>query len=202
LRVELVQVQQVALLRCLAKRHGLKTVHIERLTAEGAAEFKTRIAALKEAEPHQATLRQQLAEVQALLKKLADDGKARSERFAKAQAVEKDIADLLEHHRMELLELGAIAHLLVSGELQQVLPLDDEALLDAAKPRLKNGEVVPDPAAKAARQDGMVRALLKAGPVAVAVLGGAHDLTDSAQRVASPGSEYLRVTVQAYQEVE
>jgi peptide subunit release factor 1 (eRF1) len=146
----------------------------------------------------EAALRQQLAEVQALLKKMADDGKAGSDRFVKAAAVEKDIADLLEHHGMELLELGAVARLLVSGELQAVLPLDNEALLDAAKPRLKNGEVVPDSAAKAARQDAMVRRLLKAAPLALAVLGGAHDLTASVQRVTHPWSEYVRVTVQAY----
>jgi hypothetical protein len=37
----------------------------------------------------------QLAEVQALLKKMADAGKAGSDRYVKAQAVEKDISDLL-----------------------------------------------------------------------------------------------------------
>jgi hypothetical protein len=71
----LAQVQQVALLRCLAKHHALKAAYIERLTAVGVPEFKTRIAALKEAVPHQAALRQQLVDVQALVKKMADDGK-------------------------------------------------------------------------------------------------------------------------------
>jgi hypothetical protein len=70
------------------------------------------------------------------------------------------------------------------------------------KPKAKNGEVVPEPAAKVARQDGMVRTLVKAGAVAVAILGGSHDLAESMQRVAPPWCEYLRVTVQAYQEVE
>jgi hypothetical protein len=194
-------VQQVAVLRCLVKFHGLKMVHIERLTAEGVPEFKTRIAALKEAEPHQPTLRQQLVEVQSLLKKMADDGKTGSERYVKAQAVEKEVADLLEHHRVELLELGAVARLLVSGELRQVLPLDDAKLLDAAKPRLKNGEVVPDAAAKAARQDAMVRALLKAGPVAVAVLGGAHDLREALASDGGAGCEYMRVNVAVFREM-
>jgi hypothetical protein len=78
LQVELVQVQQTALLRCLAKHHGLKAVYIERLTAEVVPEFKTRIAALKEADPHQDELRRQLAEVQGLLKKLTDEGQAAS----------------------------------------------------------------------------------------------------------------------------
>jgi hypothetical protein len=158
--------------------------------------------ALKDAEPHQAALRQQLADVQALLKKMADDGKTGSERYVKAQAVEKEIAELLEHHRLELLELGAVARLLVSGELSQVLPLDDAALLDAAKPRLKNSEVVPNQAANMARQDGMVRTLVKAGAVAVAILGGAHDLTASMQQVAPPRCEYVRVNVKSYHEVE
>jgi hypothetical protein len=101
---------------------------------------------------------------------------------------------------MELLELGHGAQLLVSGELQQVLPLDDAALLDATKPRLKNGEVAPDPAAKVARQDEMVRKLVKAGPVAAAVLGGVHDLVESVQRVAPLGCEYVRVMVKAHQD--
>jgi hypothetical protein len=197
LQVELVQVQQVAVLRCLIKHHGLKTVHIERLIAEGVPEFKTRIAALKEADPHQDELRRQLAEVQALLKKLAGEGKAGSERYAKAQAVEKEIVELLEHHRLELLELGAVARLLVSGELQCVLPLDDAKLLDAARPRLHNGQVVPDPAAKAKRQDSMAQTLLKAGPVAVAILGGSHDLTEALRQEAA-GVEYLLVSVRVY----
>jgi hypothetical protein len=134
---------------------------------------------VKEAEPHQAELRRQLTEVQALLKQMADSGKEGTERYAKAKEIEKEVAGLLEQHRLELLELGAAARLLAGGELRQVLPLDDAKLLDTAKPRLRNGQVVPNHAAKAARQGGMVRALLKAGPVAVAVLGGSHDLTDA-----------------------
>jgi hypothetical protein len=108
---------------------------------------------MKDAEPHQG----------ALLKKMADAGKAETDRFAKGQAVEKDIADLLEHHRMKLLELGAAPRLLVRGELQQVLPLDNAALLDAAKPMLMNAEVVPDSVAKAARQDAIKSALVGGG---------------------------------------
>jgi hypothetical protein len=201
LQVELVQVQQTALLRCLAKHHGLKTVHIERLTAEGVPEFKTRVAALKEADPHQDELRGQLVEVRDLLKQMADAGNAGSERYTKAQTIEREVADLLEHHRLELLELGAVARLLVSGELQQVSPLDDAKLLDAAKPRLHNGQVVPDPAAKAKRQGAMAKALLKTGPVVVAVVGGSHDLTDALNRQGAAGIEYLRLTVQSYKDL-
>jgi hypothetical protein len=201
LQVELVQAQQTALLRCLAKHHGLKTVHIERLTAEGVPEFKTRIAALKEAEPHQDELRRQLADVQALLKQMADSGKEGTERYAKAKEIEREFAGLLEQHRLELLELGAVARLLVAGELQRVLPLDDAKLLDAAKPRFHNGQMVPNHAANTAHQDAMAKALLKAGPVAVAVLGGSHDLTDALNRQGAAGLEYLRVSVRAYKDL-
>jgi hypothetical protein len=200
LQVELVQIQQTALLRCLARHHGLKVVHIERLTVESVPEFKTRIAALKEAEPHQNELRRQLADVQTLLKQMADSGKQGTERYIKVKEIEKEVTGLLEHHRLELLELGALARLLVAGELQRVLPLDDAKLLDAAKPRLHNGQVVPDQAAKAKRQDAMAQALLKAGPVAEAVLGGSHDLTDSLNRQGAVGLEWLRMSVRAYKE--
>jgi hypothetical protein len=81
------------------------------------------------------------------------------------------------------------------------LPLDDAKLLDPAKPRLHNGQVAPNQAAKAARQDAMAKALVKAGPVAVAILGGSHDLTDALNRQGAAGVEYLRVSVRAYKEL-
>jgi hypothetical protein len=43
----------------------------------------------------------------------------------------------------------------------------------------------------------MVRNLAEAGPVAVIVLGGAHDLSESVKRLA-PGAESLRVTTAQY----
>jgi hypothetical protein len=150
-------------------------------------------------DPHQDELRRQLADVQALLKKLTDEGKAGSERYAKARAVEKEIVDLLEHHRLELLELGAAARLLVSGELQRVLPLDDAQLLDAAKPKRSNGKVASNPFGAVFREAWMAKTLTEAGPVAVAVLGGAHELKEPLGTVG--GVEYLRVSVRAMDEV-
>jgi hypothetical protein len=88
-----------------------------------------------------------------------------------------------------------------TSEPQQVLPFDDATLLDAAKPLLDNGQIVPDLAAKAKRQDSMAQALLKAESVAVAVLGGSHDLTDALNRQGAAGLEYLRVALQVYKDV-
>jgi hypothetical protein len=42
---------------------------------------------------------------------------------------------MLEEHRFALLEIGAAGSLLVSGEMEEVLPLDDAELLDAAGAR-------------------------------------------------------------------
>jgi hypothetical protein len=77
------------------------------------------------------------------------------------------------------------ASVLVSGELQAVLPLDDAAPLDTAGPKVKGGAVGIDQAAKVARQDAIVQTLVKAGPVSVAILGGDHDLTDRWKRQAA-----------------
>jgi hypothetical protein len=51
-----------------------------------------------------------------------------------------------------------------------------------------------------ARQDAMVRAALEGGPVAVLVLGGAHDLSGAVRQLAPGDCEYLRVTTARYAE--
>jgi hypothetical protein len=89
----------------------------------------------------------------------------------------------------------------VTGEPPQVLPFDDATLLDVAMLRLHNGQVVPNQAANAKRQDWMAKTLLQARPMALAVLGGSPDLTDALNRQGVGGLEYLRVTVQAYKDV-
>ena len=47
-------------------------------------------------------------------------------------AIEAEIAGLLDRHRLRLLELGAAGWLLIAGDIEEVLPLDDAELLDAA----------------------------------------------------------------------
>jgi hypothetical protein len=76
---------------------------------------------------------------------------------------------------------------LVSGELQEVLPLDDAKLLDAAAPVIANGKVTFDAAKVAARRDGMVERALAKDHAAVIVLGESHDLTDSVRGIVGEG---------------
>jgi hypothetical protein len=51
------------------------------------------------------------------------------------------------------------------------------------------------------REDAMVKNALANDAVAVIILGGSHDLAGSVQRVGPPWTEYVRVTVKAYQEL-
>ena len=200
LEVELVQLQQIAALRCLVNHYGLKRVYIERFTAEQVAGFKELVESLREAEPLQATLREQWQEAKDFLKKLDEEGKQETDRYAHAAALEKEMSEMLEKHRLQMLDIGAAGQLLVSKELVEVLPLDDATLLDAAEPVVADGKVSIDPAKDAKRREAMVKLALANDSVAVIVLGGSHDLSDTLRAVIGECCEYIRVTVPAYLE--
>lgn len=199
LQVELVQLQQMAVLRCLAKHHGLKRVYIERLTAEDMPGLMERAKMHKEL---QQSLDARQKEASALMKQIAAAGNTDSERYQKAKTVEKQLQDIADKHQAEMLDLGAAVRLMVAGELAEVLPLDDARLLDLAKPVVTEGRLVFDKAKVAEREDAMVKNALAKDALAVIVLGGSHDLTGSVQRVGPPWCEYVRVTVKAYAELD
>jgi hypothetical protein len=69
LEVELVQIEQVAILRCLVKHHGLRRVLTEGLTPQGMANFKEMVTALRD-------MNGQVAEMQRMRGKLKDDAAA------------------------------------------------------------------------------------------------------------------------------
>jgi hypothetical protein len=99
LEVELVQLEQAALLKCLARHHGLRRVLYEGLTKEETAAYPEKVAELREAEP---ALREQHEEARRLLKGMAEGGKQNSERYAKALALEKEALALLAEHRLDV----------------------------------------------------------------------------------------------------
>jgi hypothetical protein len=154
LQVELVQLQQVALLRCLAKHHGLRRLLVEGMTEQDVPHYPGRIDALREAGKQLPALNKQLAEVRGLLKDMAD--REGPERYGKAQAFERELLDLLGEYRQDVLRVGAAGRLLVAKEIEAVLPLDDAELLDAARPVTPQGEVRADPVRVKARQDAQV----------------------------------------------
>jgi hypothetical protein len=198
LKIELVQLEQMAVLRCLIKHHGLKQVYKEGLTPEQVIGFKDRIAALRDAAPRQAELKQQHKEAQDFVKKLADDGKADTDFYAKGKGIEKELAGMLEKHQLDMLDIGAAGRLMVLRELEVALPLDDEQMLEAAKPAMIDGMITLNAAKVAQREEAMVHLAFAKDKVAVVVLGGEHNLQHAIQQVAGPSCEYVRVTVPAF----
>ena len=195
LEVELVQVEQIALLRCLIKHHGLKRIFSEGFSPTELEAYREKIAVLKSMENDQVPqVRKNLDEVRKLI-----DGST-GEKKEKAQAIETRLLVLLDEHKHRLLEMGAAGRLLISGELDDVLPLEDAVALERAKPISPSGGVKLDPVKLEARHDAQVKATMKEGPVAVIVLGGSHDLTESIQRF-SGTCEYLRVTTRQFKEI-
>jgi hypothetical protein len=196
LEVELVQIEQMALLRCLIKHHGLRRVVSEGLAEGELHAYKEKIAAHRGVENEKIpALRMQLAEVRALLART----KEAEDRYAKAQKIEVEILTLLDQHRVALLELGAAGRLLMSGELEEVLPLEDAEKLEQAKPVTPSGEVKVDPAKVEVRRDAQVQIALKHGQRALVILGGSHDLSASVDRVTG-SCEYIRVTTNRFKE--
>jgi hypothetical protein len=93
----------------------------------------------------------------------------------------------------------AAGRLLIAGEIEDVLPLEDADALEQAKPVTPGGKMKSDPQKIEARHDAQVRPIMKEGQVAVIILGGAHDLSESNRR--RGGGEYLRVTTKRLKEI-
>jgi hypothetical protein len=195
LEVELVQSEEMAILRCLIQHHGLKRVYGEGFSPSELSAYRERISVLKSIEAeHIPRIRHQLAEVQDILKT------ATGERRKEAQAIESKLQKMLAEHKALLLEMGGAGRLLISGELEDVLPLDEAEALDQANPIAADGSVEHDPSKIEARHDAQVQLLMKGQPVALIVLGGAHDLSKSVRR--HGGCEYLRMTTKWFSEIE
>jgi hypothetical protein len=195
LEVELVQIEQLAMLRCLIKHHGLKRIFSEGFSPDELEAYREKIAVLKSMENDQIPqIRKQLDEVRRLI-----EGST-GEKKDKAKAIEVQLLALLDEHKHRLLEIGASGRLLISGELEDVLPLEDAVALEKAKPISPSGGVKLDPVKLEARHDAQVKAMMKEGPVAVIVLGGSHDLTASIKRFRG-SCEYLRVTTKRFKEI-
>lgn len=123
-----------------------------------------------------------------------------TERHEKAKKIEAEISDMIDQHRLRLLELGAPGRLLIAGEIDEVLPLDDADLLDSAKPVTPEGKMRLDSEKLKARQGAQVKAVMEKGGFGLIVLGGAHDLSDSVRRLGQGRCEYFRVTTKRFKE--
>ena len=193
-QVDSVQLEQMTFLRTLIQQHGLKRLFCEGLTSKDMPNYRERIGVLKDMEANQiARLKRQLIEVRELLVQRPDPD---------VQDMEANILDLLYGSYWRLVEMGATGRLLVSGEIEEVLPMEDHELLDAANPITSDGQVQFDAEKVQARRDAIVKNVLKAGSFGLMILGGDHDLTDNVKRVGGGKCEYIRVTLKRYKQVE
>jgi len=175
--VEELQHEQVEVLRGLIQTSGIKSVFYEGVTPENHETYLTAVR------------------------------RARKLQSVVAEAAELDSPELIDEakrlqaqFRETLLQLGAVGRLLVSGELSDVSPLDEAGLLHAADP-VQGGRIAFDATADEAREDAMARRLMGAGPVAVVVLGGAHDLSDNLRQCARSHA-YTKLQTPKYLELE
>ncbi len=158
LEVELVQLEQLAILRCLIKHHGLKRVFSEGFSPDELKTYREKIAVLRSMDKEQTPqLRKQLEEIRKLL-----DG-AVGEKKEKAKAIEAELVTMLDDHKYRLLEMGAAGRLLISGELDDVLALENADALQKAKPISPSGSVKFDQQKLEARHDAQVKAIMKEG---------------------------------------
>jgi len=193
-QVDSVQLEQMTLLRTLIQQHGLKRLYCEGLTSKDMPNYREKIGVLKDMETNQiAQLKRQLIEVRELLVGRPDP---------EAEVMEAKILDLLYGFYWRLVEMGAAGRLLVSGEIEEVLPVEDHELLDAANPITSDGQVRFDAEKVKARRDAIVKNVLKSGSFGLMILGGDHDLTENVMRVGEGKCEYLRVTLKRYNQVE
>ncbi|QDT94150.1 hypothetical protein [Gimesia algae] len=168
--VKAIQKEQAELLRRLIKKHDLNAVYVEGLTEKN---HKGALKFINTMKNYEAT------------RQPSDDP---IDRLVKAQ------------HHLNLLEAGAAARLVMTGELKTLLPAEDSKAMEAANPVQADGSVVIDKKADEAREDAIVKNLMKADGVVVIILGGGHDLSDNIKRAES-NCKYERVAVPKYRGV-
>ena len=89
---------------------------------------------------------------------------------------------------------------LVSGEIEDVLPLEDEEPLEATDPVTADEKVQFDALKVQARHDAIVKNVLREGPFGLVILGGDHDLSENVRRLGEGKCEYVRMTTKRYRE--
>ena len=178
LEVELVQVQQQAILELLRRHHGLDHVCIEGLTEKDVDLYRLKLSGLRKSG-------EKISELQ----KLKDDLDATEDQVLIGQ-IDAAAAD----YRLERLQAGAAGQLYVSGHVTDIRPSEKLAEYQAANP-LKTRSVDIDEKAIERRQTAIV-SVATSKIVSFIILGGGHDLSDNLP----PNVEYLRVTTGYYRE--
>ncbi len=184
LQVGAIQTEQLAILRQLIKDHGLKRIFVEGLSSEEVPSFLELVGMFRDLEQNQIPkLRKQLEEAREL----------------KADKIEQQALDMLDEHGVRLLQIGAAGRLLLAGEIEEVMPLENSVLYDNADP-ITGNKIRFDRDRVKAREDAQVKAVLDNGPFGLVILGGSHDLSESVSRLSHGRCEYIQVTTNRFRE--
>ena len=125
---------------------------------------------------------------------------ATTEELEQLKDVELRLVKLLEGHKQRLLQMGAARRLLISAELEAVLPLEEATALANAKPISRERVLKFNQEKIEVRHGAQVRVAWKEGTVAAIFLGAAHDLTASV-KLSRADYEYRRVTAKPVKEL-
>src|SRR5450755_4097992 len=98
-------------------------------------------------------LRKQQGEVRQMIK----GTEPKTDRQMSAKKLEGEITEMIDQHHHRLLEVGVPGRLLIAGEIEEVLPLEDADALANARPITPDGKMRLDPAKLKARQDAQVK---------------------------------------------
>ncbi len=108
---------------------------------------------------------------------------------------------LKEQYRRDMVQLGVPAQLMITKELNSVIPLENSAAFKSANPIGENGKIKVNQEAEEKREDEMLKILRKGQGMSVIVLGGGHDLTDNLERMKLDLVQYIRVATNRYKKV-
>lgn len=191
--VKAIQAEQTELLLLLARKYGVRRVFYEGLTQEELPVWMDKIKDLR-------LMSVDLHEKEIIeLNKWVAKSKPGSNHESSLKEVRARREDELKSYWCDILRIGSPGQLLMSGDLSEVLPIDDATLLDEATPTVDDEPQFIHEGGEA-REDAILRALMKGGPLVVVVLGGAHDLTNNLMAAAATDVEYLTVTTRSYRE--
>ena len=167
LTVAAIQKRQKRVIRKLVKKLKIKQVFHEGFTAEQLPAYQKRIKVLKDFKPY------------------LPDGNSGLDQLTRHE------------YQTDMLQIGAPGQLLIDGHIEAVLPAEDAEAYEAANPVQADGRIVFDEKASEAREDAIVKNLMKVSGTAVIVLGGAHDLSDNVPE----GVKLIELTVRGYGEL-
>jgi hypothetical protein len=179
--IEELQKEQAELIRQLARQYGLRSAFYEGITPDNLQAFQAANNRLK------------------LTHRLQDKMKSYEETTETIE-IRRNLDQLAKDLREDRIQLGAIGSLIRDGDLDDVIPLESTEMLEAANPITQDGQIRSDSVAGTAREAEMVRRILAGGPVAIVVLGGAHDLSDALKK-ASPSASYETRETPKYQQL-